>query len=73
MNKPPECKDVSDHYDRLLQLAKQAVREAQKESRRMGVPNVYSINGKILYEHPNGELRLAPPDELVDEASPSPP
>lgn len=53
--------DNSSHMDRLFHIAKDAVRKAQEESRRMGVPNVYSINGKILYEWPNGELRLAPP------------
>ena len=32
-----------------------AVREAQEESRRLGVPNVYEINGVTHYELPNGE------------------
>ena len=40
-----------------------AVRKAQEESRRMGVPNVYSIDGKIVYELPNGErVNELPPE-----------
>jgi hypothetical protein len=61
MNEKSESINKSTHYDRLIQIACDAVQKAQEESRRMGVPNVYSINGKLLYEWPNGELRLAPP------------
>jgi hypothetical protein len=42
-------------------IGNRAVREAQEESRRMGVPNVYSINGIIYYELPNGELTREDP------------
>jgi hypothetical protein len=38
-----------------------AVAKAQEESRRLGVPNVYSINGILHYELPNGELTTVPP------------
>lgn len=47
--------------DELVRLAKIAVKEAQEESRRNGVPNVYSINGRIYYETPSGELSLTDP------------
>ncbi len=40
----------------LQRIGNRAVREAQEESRRMGVPNVYSLNGKVYYELPNGEI-----------------
>ena len=63
MTDSPTSQDKSGRDDRLIQWACQAVREAQQESRDMGVPNVYVINDKILYEWPNGELRLAPPPE----------
>ena len=42
--------------DELIRIGRRAVRRAQEESRRKGVPNVYSINGLIYYELPNGEL-----------------
>ena len=54
-------KDTSDYLDRLIQLGRQAVRDAQQRSRDMGVANVYSINGRLYYEHPSGELSLTQP------------
>ncbi len=42
-------------------IGRLAVREAQEESRRLGVANVYFINGRTLYEMPNGEYSLTPP------------
>jgi hypothetical protein len=47
--------------EEYLRIARQAVSDAQEESRRLGVPNVYSINGRIYYELPNGELSLNDP------------
>ena len=35
--------------------------KAQEENRRNGVPNVYSINGFLYYELPNGELSRTDP------------
>ena len=49
--------------DELLRIASSAVAKAQEESRRMGVPNVYSINGRIYYELPSGELSTTDPYE----------
>lgn len=53
--------DPFDRFEDFLKIAKQAVLDAQEESRRLGVPNVYSINGRIYYELPNGELSLTDP------------
>jgi hypothetical protein len=47
--------------DEILRIARVAVAKAQEESRRMGVPNVYCINGRILYETPTGELSATDP------------
>ena len=44
-------------------IMSRAVREAQEESRRMGVPNVYAIGGVIHYEHPDGTLSTDDPYE----------
>lgn len=38
-----------------------AVHAAQEENRRLGIPNVYSINGILYYELPNGELSREDP------------
>lgn len=53
--------EVRARLDKLSQLAKEAIAEAQEESRRMGVPNVYEFNGRVYYELPNGELSLEDP------------
>jgi len=64
--------------DQIGRIAKLAVAKAQEESRRMGVPNVYSINGRIYYETPTGELSTSAPfangqqaTEQTDEREPN--
>lgn len=47
-------------FDRILN---RAVRAAQEESRRLGVPNVYSVGGTIYYEAPDGTLTTEDPYE----------
>jgi len=37
----------------ILRIANRAVREAQMESRRLNVPNVYSRNMKLYYDQPD--------------------
>jgi hypothetical protein len=44
-------------------IGNRAVRAAQEESRRLGVPNVYSINGRLYFELPNGEITEKNPYE----------
>ncbi len=45
----------------LMRIGRRAVHEAQEENRRLGIPNVYSINGILYYELPNGELSRTDP------------
>ena len=49
--------------DEFTRIGNRAVRKAQEESRRLGVPNVYSYNGILYYELPNGELSRIDPYE----------
>jgi len=61
------AEELSDHraiqkMDELDRIFRAAVAEAQEESRRMGVPNVYSYDGVIYYELPNGELTTEVPE-----------
>lgn len=53
--------DTYRRADEIMRIGKQAVRRAQEESRRLGVPNVYSIDGVLYYELPNGELSREDP------------
>lgn len=42
--------------DKLLKLGNRAVKKAQENNRKNGIPNVYCINGKIVFELPDGEF-----------------
>lgn len=46
-------------YERMtefVRIGNAAVREAQAENHRLGLPNIYSRGGKIIYEMPNGDI-----------------
>ncbi len=47
-------KQFRDLSRRLLKIGNRAVRKAQAENRRLGLPNVYARNGKIWFELPDG-------------------
>jgi hypothetical protein len=47
-----------EFVDFMIRLANNGARRAQKEAHKMGLPNVYFIGGRPVYEMPNGELRL---------------
>jgi len=47
--------------DELMRVFRSAVREAQAESRRLGVANVYSFDDQLYYELPNGEFSRTRP------------
>ena len=46
---------------RLLAIVNRAVREAQDENRRKGIPNVYVINGTLLWQMPDGSITTVDP------------
>ena len=50
----------------LQRIGNTAVRAAQEESRRLGVPNVYSRNGVLYFELPTGEITQKNPFENKD-------
>lgn len=46
-------------YERMaefVRIGNRAVHEAQAENHRLGLPNIYSRNGRIIYEMPDGEI-----------------
>ena len=54
-----ESKISSEAYKRMaefVRIGNRGVREAQAENHRLGLPNIYSRNGKIIYEMPDGEI-----------------
>lgn len=42
---------------KMLRIGSDAVKKAQEENRRLGLPNVYSLNGKKIYQMPDGSVR----------------
>ena len=62
MNSQPKkiSKPTFEKTDDLIRLAAEAVEHAQEESRKMGVPNVYSVNGQIYRESDKGLVADSP-------------
>lgn len=54
--------------DEIVRIGRRAVHKAQEDSRRLGIPNVYSINGFLYYELPSGELSRIDPLASKDTA-----
>lgn len=44
-----------------LRIGNRAVKKAQENNRKNGIPNVYDFNGHLYYELPNGELTITDP------------
>lgn len=47
--------------DELMRICRSAVRKARAESRRLGVANVYFLDGQRYYELPNGDYSRSRP------------
>ena len=47
----------------LTRIVARAVKKAQEENTRKGIPNVYCINGKIVYQLPDGTITEKSPFE----------
>jgi len=47
--------------EKLTVIANTAVRAAQEENRRKGIANVYCLNGKIVWQLPDGTITTKRP------------
>lgn len=72
IRKPSLTAEQYAAIDELVRLGSIAVNDAQNESRRLGVPNVYSINGRLYYETSSGALAAADPSIVNTEQSRAP-
>ena len=59
--------DIYEDTLEFLRIGNRAVKRAQEENRKKGIPNVYDFNGHLYYELPNGELTKEDPYPLVKE------
>lgn len=46
---------------KLLAIVNRAVKKAQDENRRKGIPNVYVVNGTIVWQLPDGTVTTTDP------------
>ena len=53
--------EVYEKVQELTRIGNRAARAAQEENRRLGIPNVYSINGVLYWELPDGTLSRTDP------------
>lgn len=57
MNKPKLSLETYEQTMEIIRIGKKAVRRAQEENRRLGLPNIYSRrDGKLIYEMPDGKI-----------------
>jgi hypothetical protein len=54
---------MSEIGAKLFQIVSKAVHMAQEENRRCGIPNVYVINGTIVWQLPDGTVTSTKPVE----------
>lgn len=54
---------VMNEFDvKILSIANKAVHDAQEENRRLGIANVYSLNGTLVWQMPDGSIRTDDPN-----------
>jgi hypothetical protein len=57
--------------DLILKSGNDSVKKAQEKSLKKGIPNVYSKNGTLYYELPNGEITSKIPLVYLENSMPS--
>lgn len=65
MNNPKLDISVYETVALWTRLFNKAVKEAQAVNHKNGLPNVFSRNGRIYYEYPDG--RIVMKEELKEE------
>ncbi|MBL1244890.1 MAG: hypothetical protein COA39_010980 [Sulfurimonas sp.] len=56
---------MSDIAKEILKIASKAVKKAQKRSLENGIANVYSKNGNIYFQLPDGTITQEQPKEYT--------
>ena len=52
---------MPEEVERMTAIANTAVYAAQEANRRKGIPNVYVLNGKIVWQLPDGTVTMVRP------------
>ena len=54
---------MSELEIKILKIASKAVKDAQKDSLKRGIANVYSINKKLYFQLPDGTITQEKPKQ----------
>ena len=54
--------EIYREHAEFTRIGNDAVRAAREENRRLGIPNVFSLNGRLCWELPDGEITFEDPD-----------
>ncbi len=57
---------MSDFELMVLKIAAKATKEAQEENLKKGIANVYSKNGQIFFQLPDGTITQEEPQQYKD-------
>lgn len=55
---------IKDFSAELTRLGNRGMKKAQEENHKLGLPNVYSKNGTIYYQLPDGKITTKKPASL---------
>ncbi|MEI6334817.1 MAG: hypothetical protein WCS87_09680 [Methylococcaceae bacterium] len=58
---------MSELDKKILKIATEAVKKAQKDSLQKGIANVYSKNGTLFFQLPDGTVTQEIPEEYRSE------
>ena len=53
---------MSEWAAKMARIISKAVHIAQEENRRKGIANVYSLNGKLVWQLPDGTVTSVKPE-----------
>ena len=54
---------MSEWTAKMARIISKAVHLAQEENRRKGIANVYSLNGKLVWQLPDGTVTSVNPND----------
>ena len=58
-------KEIYESFLKMTKIFQKAIKDAQKRHRELGLPSVYSKNGKTVWELPDGTYTFIRPDHLL--------
>lgn len=61
MKSMPDNTPTTSFSDEIMRIGNNAVRKAQEDLRRKGIPLCFSRNGRIYYEMPDGSIQTENP------------